>query len=64
MEGVVLMNYLSYIKRSVVGAWLGILFLAFGQAASFGASEVLEGQNKGDTNTWSAGNLANWQELD
>src|SRR5262249_41103020 len=24
----------------------------------------LEGQNKGDTNNWSAGNLQNWQELD
>src|SRR4051812_9741904 len=28
------------------------------------ASISLEGQNKGDTNTWSAGNLQNWQELD
>src|SRR6266478_2306871 len=35
----------------------------FGQAA-FGSSVILEGQNKGDTNNWFAGNLNNWAELD
>src|SRR5437016_5775808 len=33
-------------------------------AKSFAGSVKLEGQNKGDTNTWSASNLQNWQELD
>src|SRR6266404_2568819 len=47
--------------------WISLLLLTlsslFGQAA-FGYTIVLEGQNKGDTNNWYAGNLQNWQELD
>ena len=31
--------------------------------AAFGGVLTLEGQNKGDTNNWYAGNLQNWQEL-
>src|SRR5215510_3029610 len=31
---------------------------------TFGLTINLQGQNKGDTNTWSGGNLQNWKELD
>src|SRR6266446_5386863 len=37
--------------------------MLFGQEV-FGSNIMLEGQNKGDTNTWTTGNLMNWAELD
>src|SRR5260221_116057 len=33
-------------------------------ATTASATLILEGQNKGDTSNWYAGNLQNWQELD
>ena len=41
-----------------------LLLLDWAGARSFAMSIILEGQNKGDTNNWFAGNLQNWQELD
>src|SRR5260221_13955168 len=41
-----------------------LLLLYCAGARSFAMSIALEGQNKGDTNNWFAGNLQNWQELD
>src|SRR5438128_1781798 len=40
------------------------LLLTAGAGRSLAGNVILEGQNKGDTNNWSAGNLQNWQELD
>src|SRR5947207_15704601 len=40
-----------------------LLFVA-GAGSVLANSITLEGQNKGDTNTWSTSNLQNWQELD
>ncbi len=58
--------YLATMKR-ISKLWISLLLLTlsslFGQAA-FGYTIVLEGQNKGDTNNWYAGNLQNWQELE
>jgi uncharacterized repeat protein (TIGR01451 family) len=42
---------------------VGLIILSLAQVALAGPY-VLEGQHKGDTNTWVAGNLQNWQELD
>src|SRR5215207_6085438 len=50
---------MSRALRSTLLAFIWTLSVA----AAHG-SMSLEGQNKGDTNTWSAGNLQNWQELD
>src|SRR5437660_2673405 len=41
-----------------------VVLLLAAMANSFATSITLEGQNKGDTNNWFAGNLQNWQELD
>ncbi|MSU57413.1 MAG: HYR domain-containing protein [Pedosphaera sp.] len=53
--------------RNGANCWRGlfamVVLLATVKAAS-AAAYTLEGQNKGDTNTWSAVNLQNWQELD
>src|SRR5262245_35969933 len=41
------------------------LLLTLGMANNASSTSLtLEGLNKGDTNTWVAGNLQNWQELD
>src|SRR5439155_1473278 len=50
-------------KRAVRVLLLSGLLVAAG-VNSFAYSITLEGQNKGDTNNWFAGNLQNWQELD
>src|SRR5882724_986713 len=41
---------------------VAILSLAISQSSS--SANSLEGQNKGDTNTWSSVNLQGWEELD
>src|SRR6266568_6720802 len=46
--------------RLLLLAWLCLLV---GQAAVL-ASGQLQGQDKGNTNTWTSVNLQNWQELD
>src|SRR5438132_3795746 len=38
--------------------------LLLGQTGLLASTLALEGQNRGDTNTWVAGNLQNWRELD
>ena len=50
-------------KRLARVVLIPALFLSVA-ARSFGTSITLEGQNKGDTNTWVSGNLKDWQELD
>jgi hypothetical protein len=40
-----------------------LLSPAFGQSGSV-SSVALQGQNKGDTNSWPGGNLSGWEELD
>ena len=47
-------------------ALLALVVLLLTGVASYAGPFSLEGQNKGDTNTWiwSPGNLQNWQELD
>ena len=42
---------------------MALLWSLAGQVA-FGGPLKLEGQNKGDTNNWYAGNLQYWRELD
>lgn len=44
--------------------WVAVLLAFAAVSAAGAASFVLEGQNKGGTNIWTAGNLKNWQELD
>jgi hypothetical protein len=57
-------------KLRILFSWfVGIALVALavpalGQASGSVSSVALQGQNKGDTNTWSGGNLAGWQELD
>src|SRR5690349_2657264 len=51
-------------KLSVKGLLLTFVGLLSGQSLLAATSIVLEGQNKGDTNNWYAGNLQNWLELD
>src|ERR1044071_6575375 len=50
----------KHLSRAVL---LFVIFMC-ARGNSFAMSLGLEGQNKGDTNTWVAGNLQNWQELD
>jgi hypothetical protein len=53
-----------FINRSVRTMFLLVLGMLAGTATGFGSSLTLEGQNQGDTTTWSSGNLQNWKELD
>src|SRR5438876_854860 len=57
-------NNLEPISKHWLRAVLMLLLLDWAGARSFAMSIILEGQNKGDTNNWFAGNLQNWQELD
>src|SRR5437870_204160 len=41
-----------------------ILFALAASPVAFAGNITLEGENKGDTVNWYAGNLQNWQELD
>src|SRR5882724_6259031 len=57
-------NKVERISKSGLRAVLILLLLLCAGARSFAMSIALEGQNKGDTNNWFAGNLQGWQELD
>src|SRR5437016_5335936 len=54
---------LKLILKRVAQVMLLASVALFGQSA-FGSSVMLQGQNKGDTNNWYAGNLNYWAELD
>jgi uncharacterized repeat protein (TIGR01451 family) len=41
-----------------------LISLLASQCAALSASYVLQGQSRGDTNTWIGGNVQNWRELD
>src|SRR5262245_43539373 len=56
------MNIRSFSKWQVGASLVALLCLAASQSSVFGTA--LEGQNKGDTNTWSGVNLTGWVELD
>src|ERR1043166_7314936 len=59
------MNSILKLKQSGAGMGLSVICPSLlGQSSSFAASFALEGQNSGDTNTWTGGNLSNWKELD
>ena len=51
-----------YFNSRMAFILLAVTLLLRAQSA-FGMSLTLEGQNKGDTNTWTAGNLQGWLEL-
>ncbi len=57
------MKFRLYLGWIACIAFLMLQTQAFGQVGSV-SSLSLQGQNKGDTNNWSGGNLQNWQELD
>src|SRR5467141_4870427 len=57
-------NNVERISKHWLRTVLILLLLDCAAARSFAMSIALEGQNKGDTNNWFAGNLQNWQELD
>src|SRR5258707_72155 len=57
------MNSLRNPNPKLRSLFLAGLCLLAGHGAAFATSQ-LQGQNKGDTNTWSGVNLQNWQELD
>ena len=58
-----LMNSRLALKLSESVLLLGVVGWLSAQSLQAG-SIILEGQNKGDTNNWYAGNLQNWLELD
>src|SRR5204863_3912954 len=51
------------LRRPACAAALALICL-LAPSSLIAASVMLEGQNKGDTNTWTASNLQNWLELD
>src|SRR6266699_559652 len=55
---------LQLISKRLARALLVPGLLLFAGFESIATSITLEGQNKGDTNTWVAGNLQNWLELE
>jgi uncharacterized repeat protein (TIGR01451 family) len=66
------MRFIHLIRRSLkpshsrTNAFLVLLYSVFLLSAQHtsAASIELQGQSKGDTNTWTTGNLKNWVELD
>src|SRR5689334_10685584 len=60
---IAIMKYEILISRRVRAMLLALAALLFGSAGAF-AGGTLQGQDKGNTNTWSSVNLLNWQELD
>lgn len=62
-ESVLVMSVRVWLSWFVGAALMTSLSPAFGQSGSV-SSITLQGQNKGNTNSWSAGNLMGWQELD
>src|SRR5437868_12958651 len=57
------MNLKNFLSLRALNLVAGLLCLAVGQTTVF-AGITLEGQDKGNTNTWSSGGLRNWAELD
>ena len=58
------MNRERISKSSCRELFISLLMLVVLGGGTVVHAVILEGQNKGDTNTWSAGNLQDWQELD
>src|SRR5436309_3946704 len=50
--------------RQMRGLIVALLMWLAGPSLLCASNITLEGQNKGDTNTWTSGNLQNWQELE
>src|SRR6185369_4526852 len=50
-------------KKSCHALFMALLTFVLG-GGNFAHAVILEGQDKGNTSTWSAGNLQDWQELD
>lgn len=62
MKESVLIMKLRMLRGLFIGVVAMTLLPAFGQS-SLVSGVALEGQNSGDANTWSGGNLSGWQEL-
>src|SRR5262245_31574532 len=61
-------DQIGYGAKTSAPTWFGkhamLLSMALASFTSPMSAQSLEGQNKGDTNTWSTGNLIGWAELD